>query len=179
VPAGAFHPALSLLPYLLPRQFRRRQRLARAWMRDIPLRRNLTAVATLNPEFSTVEGAVESIQFRRGEQFIPDHRPFFLEGNDYFSNNHINIIGQTFYSSRIRTSISGRSSTAKLSPVDTLGFLHAIDFGNRSDLIARYRHDFSSTSYGGLSGPEERTWRQQYRCGGRAGHTLGQGGSFR
>src|SRR5262249_35089616 len=38
----------------------------------------------------------------------------------------------------------------KLTPKDSLGFLNAIDFGSRNDVIARYRRDLSPTSYAGV-----------------------------
>ncbi len=74
VPAGAFHPALSLLPCLLPGNTGESPTARAGLDARYTVTSELTAVATFSPEFATVEGAVESIQFRRGEQLFPDHQ---------------------------------------------------------------------------------------------------------
>ena len=64
---------------------------------------DLTAVGTLNPDFSTIEGAIQSIQFSHRERFLPDYRPFFTEGGDtIFSQINNNDIRAFFYPQRIQ-----------------------------------------------------------------------------
>ena len=150
VPEGAFHPHLSLLPYFLPGNDRFSPRMHAGLDLRYTLTPQLTAVGSVNPDFATVEGAVQSIQFSRSEQFVPEARPFFLEGRDIFQVTNINIIGNYFYSNRIPGFDLGSKLYGKISPQDTLGFLHTIAFGNRDDMVMRYRHDLSATSQVGL-----------------------------
>ncbi|HIE27912.1 TPA: hypothetical protein EYP66_11555, partial [Candidatus Poribacteria bacterium] len=44
-----------------------------------------TLVGTLNPDFENVEQAVEGIDFSYGARFVPDRRPFFLEGKNVYN----------------------------------------------------------------------------------------------
>ena len=150
LPAGAFHPHLSLLPYTLPGLRHGGGTYNSGLDARYTLTPELTAVGSINPDFATVEGAVQSIQFTRGEQFVPERRPFFLEGRDYFNNNGFSLIGQYFFSNSIPTFDFGSKIYGKITPADTLGFLHAIGFGRRDDLVARFRHDFSATSSASL-----------------------------
>src|SRR5204862_2361273 len=91
--------------------------------------------------------AVESIQFSRSEKFIPERRPFFLEGSDYFgSRRGFMGIGQYFYSQRIRTFDAGAKIYGKITPADSIGVLSTVDVGSRTDFFGRFRHDLSPTS---------------------------------
>jgi hypothetical protein len=51
---------------------------------------------TLNPDFALIEADVETINLSRFELFIPEKRPFFLEGNESFDQRI-----RQFYSRRI------------------------------------------------------------------------------
>ena len=56
---------------------------------------NLTGLLTYNPDFRNVEQAVDSVDFTYTERWLPDSRPFFLEGSEYYP------AGNIFYSRRI------------------------------------------------------------------------------
>ena len=75
----------------------------------------LTSVATLNPDFASVEGAVESIGFSRSERFVPDARPFFLEGRNYLQLGDFYAIG-SYFDSAARSSGSTRALKSTASP---------------------------------------------------------------
>ena len=62
-----------------------------------PLTTTVTGVATLFPDFRTIEQAVADINFSYNEQFVEDRRPFFAEGADYLPGPNL------FYSRRIET----------------------------------------------------------------------------
>lgn len=146
-PAGGFRPHVSLLPYTMPGLDGSRP----TWRSGLDARYvptpELTAVASINPDFGTVEGAVEGIQFSRSEKFIPERRPFFLEGSDFFgSSRGFMGIGQYFYTQRIRTFDVGAKVYGKVTPVDAIGVLSTVDIGRRADFVGRYRHDLSPTS---------------------------------
>ena len=150
VPRTAFKPTLSLLPYTLgfagdgPTEVRSG---LDARYQPTP---DLTAVVSLNPDFATVENAVQSIGFSRSERFVEERRPFFLEGGDYFRTGQFFSLGPLFYSNRIEKFDVGAKVFGKLSPRDTVGVLLTEDFNNRSDLVARYRRDLSPTAQAGF-----------------------------
>ncbi|HLK17013.1 MAG TPA: hypothetical protein VKT78_19565, partial [Fimbriimonadaceae bacterium] len=108
----------------------------------------LTAVGTLNPDFSTIEGAIQTIQFSHTERFLPDLRPFFTEGGDTFlSQINYNDIGAFFYSRRIQSFNAGGKVYGKLTPTDTLGALAVQAPDGRYDFASRLKHTFSPTAY--------------------------------
>ena len=57
---------------------------------------NLSADLTVNPDFALIEADVEQINLSRFELFVPEKRPFFLEGIEMFSQRI-----RQFYSRRI------------------------------------------------------------------------------
>ena len=69
VPVGAFHPKLSLLPYILPSLQGLRPAFRSGLDARYPFTPELTGVGSLNPDFGTIEGAVEGIAFSRSERF--------------------------------------------------------------------------------------------------------------
>lgn len=152
VPQAAYKPTLSVLPYILPgfSDMNRASLRAGADAR-YTLTPELTAVASLNPDFNTIEGAVEGIQFSRRERFIPEKRPFFLEGQDYFqSSTRFNDIGALFYARRVRSFDVGTKLYGKLTPVDSVGFLNTTTFERQSDTVFRYKRDIDTSTSGGI-----------------------------
>ncbi len=151
VPQEAFRSKLSLLPYLLPGLSAHGQSLGMGLDARYTITPELTAVGSVHPDFATVEAAIQSVQFSHTEQFVQERRPFFLEGRDFFNPSmKINDIGSFFYSNRIPTFDVGEKLYGKLTPTDTLGFLHTTDWGHRTDVVARYQHDHSETARSGL-----------------------------
>lgn len=144
VPAQEWKPRLSFLPYLLP--------TGQAGSGANSLRAGLdaryqpspeiTAVGTLNPDFASVEGAVESIAFSRSERFVPDRRPFFLEGRDYLTGGASYQLGKLFYSRRIEAVDIGLKTYGKITPQTTLGVLGTFAPGRENNLVAQIRRDF-------------------------------------
>jgi len=88
----------------------------------------MTAVASINPDFSNVEQEVESIDFSYRERFYPDRRPFFQEGGDVIRSR-----SWSFYSRRIPQFDLGLKTYGKIGKI-TLGALDCIDFSNASDI---------------------------------------------
>ena len=56
----------------------------------------MSAYATVNPDFATIEADQEQINLTRFELSLPEKRPFFIEGNELFRQRI-----RTFYSRRI------------------------------------------------------------------------------
>ena len=139
-PGGPFHPKLSLLPYLLPRFGHAGASLRTGLDARFTLTPQLTAVGTINPDFATVEGAIEPISFSRSERFVPEKRPFFLEGADLFRISDFNVIGGYLFTNHIPAFDAGAKVYGKLTPTDTIALSETVAVGRRSDLAVNYRH---------------------------------------
>ncbi len=86
---------------------------------------DLTLTATINPDFGQVEADPATINLSQFEQFFPERRPFFLEGNEIFrfgGTRSFNNFGNpnTFYSRRIGRAPQGDISSARVFDGDTL-----------------------------------------------------------
>ena len=119
---------------------------------------NVTADATVNPDFATVEGDRELINLTRYELNYPEKRLFFQEGNEMY-NTRI----KTFYSRRIQDILYGAKLNGK---VGKYGFnaLNVREF--RSDTegeppsffsTARVKRDFLNSSTVGLTAVDRRS----------------------
>jgi hypothetical protein len=145
-PLAAFRPKLSLLPYVLPGVREDELTFRSGLDARLTLTPDLTAVGSLNPDFGTIEGAIEGIAFTRAERFVPDRRPFFTEGSSFFNSyTRFNDIGAFFYARRIPTFDLGTKLYGKLTPVDSIGVLNTITFQDRMDTVFRYKHDLNKT----------------------------------
>ncbi|MHB8636993.1 MAG: sugar-binding protein [Fimbriimonadaceae bacterium] len=112
----------------------------------------LTAVGSINPDFSTIEAAIQTIQFSHTEIYLPDYRPFFTEGgNDFYAGTNNLSIGSFFYSPRIQSFNVGGKLYGKLTSKDTIGALAVQGPDGRNDTAARFKHVFNSTTFGGAS----------------------------
>jgi hypothetical protein len=150
-PQAAFKPKLSLLPYVLPGVKDERPTFRAGVDARLTVTPDLTAVGSLNPDFGTIEGAVEGIAFSRAERFVPDRRPFFTEGAGFFSaTTRFNDIGSFLYSRRIPTFDLGTKLYGKLSPVDSVGVLNTVTFEKRMDTAIRYHRDLGGTNDAGI-----------------------------
>lgn len=150
-PHMAYKPQLSVLPYVLPGVSDGKGTFRSGVDARLTLTPELTYVSSLNPDFGTIEGAVESIAYSRKERYVQDRRPFFLEGGDNFApGTTYNDIGAFFYPNRIDSFDFGNKLYGKLNPKDTIGFMNASTFGRRTDTIFRFKHDLSDTSDVGL-----------------------------
>ncbi|MEZ4697046.1 MAG: DUF5916 domain-containing protein [Rhodothermales bacterium] len=115
---------------------------------------NLTLNGTVNPDFSQVEADVAQIQFDpRRAVFVPEKRPFFLDGIELFQSPTTLI-----YTRRISNPLSAVKLTGKAGSTN-IAVLSAADNKNiyLSDLDARYfnavrlRRDLSGQSTIGLT----------------------------
>lgn len=112
----------------------------------------VTAEATINPDFALIEADVEQINLSRFELFIPEKRPFFLEGGERF-NQRI----RQFYSRRIGDIPWGAKLSGTANGWDFYGLAAAADApnGGVNDSQATYgvtriAHSFERGSSVGL-----------------------------
>lgn len=83
---------------------------------------NLGLTATINPDFSQIEGDQTYIDLnQRFAFFLRERRPFFLDGNEYFSD-----VSESFYSRSIQDPLHGLKVSGREGPV-ALGVLHLLD----------------------------------------------------
>jgi hypothetical protein len=99
-----------------------------------------TFVGTLNPDFENVEQAVEGIDFSYGARFVPDRRPFFLEGRNIFN------LWEFYYSRQISEMDAGISLFGKVGNRTSAGALGAFHRGGNHNLLLRTSHSLSATT---------------------------------
>ncbi len=138
-----------------------------------PISTTLTGVATLFPDFRTIEQDVTSINFSYTEQFVDDRRPFFAEGARYLPSRDM------FYSRRIGDVDGGLKVVGK-SGETTMGLLGTTAQGNngQSALAFRFNRDIGLFSSAGLemvaNEQKDKASNQVARLYGRYGWQAGQ-----
>lgn len=104
---------------------------------------------TVNPDFSQVESDAGLVTVNeRFTLFLPERRPFFLEGIELFATP-----GQLVYSRRIANPIAGGKVTGKLGRTG-VALLSALDQVAGQDAlfnVARFRADYAANSIVGLT----------------------------
>ncbi|MGQ0714814.1 MAG: DUF5916 domain-containing protein [Gemmatimonadaceae bacterium] len=105
--------------------------------------------ATINPDFSHVESDIGLVTAnQRFSLFVPEKRPFFLEGIELFSTPN-----QLVYTRQIREPLGGVKLTGKLGRY-SVAYLAAVDETIGRDAvfnIARVRADFGGSSLAGIT----------------------------
>jgi hypothetical protein len=149
-PSNAWRPRFSALPYMLPIAYGGGGRNTSNVRMGLDARYQpnpeITSVTTLNPDFQSVEGAVEGVGFTRTERYVPDLRPFFLEGSDVISLGESYQLGQLIDTENIQSVDVGQKIYGKLDPKTTLGMLSTVGFGREADFAATVRREFNDTS---------------------------------
>lgn len=86
---------------------------------------NLSGDLTINPDFALIEADVEEVNLTRFELFVPEKRPFFLEGNEMYTQRI-----RQFYSRRIGDITAGGKV------VGEVGGFDVVAIATRADLVA-------------------------------------------
>lgn len=143
-------PKLSVLPYVIGGIDDKSRPIFKSGLdAKYSINSDTTAVASINPDFGTVEGAVDSISYTRTERFLPERRPFFLEGSSFFRTGMGFDIGSFFYPRRIDGFDFGTKVFGKVTQQDSVGILQTITFGKRLDAVINWNHQVSPyESYG-------------------------------
>ncbi|MBI4662103.1 MAG: carbohydrate binding family 9 domain-containing protein [Verrucomicrobia bacterium] len=137
-----FKPRFSYLPYVLGQVGGSAKGTAGLDVRAA-LTPTLTGVFTANPDFGTVERAVEGIDFSYSERFVPDQRPFFMEGENFYTEG--TLIGRFFHSLRIPDFDAGLNFYGRVGPRTSAGVLGAFELDGRQDYVVRARQEFNTT----------------------------------
>lgn len=150
LPKQVFKRSLSLLPYVLGGMRAGRPGGKVGLDGRYTITPQLTAVGTLNPDYSNIEGAIVSAAFSHTPRSVPETRPFFTEGGQSFGDQtNINDIGAFFYSPAIKRFDTGAKVYGNLTPQDTIGALNTWTIGDRTDTVARWVHTIDPTTSAG------------------------------
>jgi hypothetical protein len=116
-----------------------------------PVSTTLTGVLAVKPDFQTIENDVAGINFSYNEQFVPDRRPFFAEGSEFFPAPDL------FYSRRLGQIDDGMKLVGK-DGNRTVGVLRAHTSGpnGRESNIVNLRQGIGALSGYGFSAIDDR-----------------------
>ncbi|MCK4749911.1 MAG: carbohydrate binding family 9 domain-containing protein, partial [Bacteroidales bacterium] len=119
---------------------------------------NITADATVNPDFATVEADQERINLTRYELNYPEKRLFFQEGNEMYSTRI-----KTFYSRRIQDILYGAKLNGKAGKYNfnalNVRELQSTEEGEPPSFFstARVKRDFLESSTVGFTAVDRRS----------------------
>lgn len=107
----------------------------------------LTSLATLRPDFQTIEDVVQTIDFSYNPRYLEDRRPFFTEGGDYFGSRY------SFYSRSIGEIDAGAKSFGRVGPWQYAGMAVSASGGQSAAVMnLAYRPDNRWTLSTGWTG---------------------------
>jgi hypothetical protein len=105
---------------------------------------NVTGLFSLRPDFRTVEDVIDTVDFSYNARQLDDRRPFFAEGNGYFSDSRM------FYSRSIGELDTGMKLFGKLGGL-SFGGMEAARFGHTNDALMNVKYDLSRYSDAGFA----------------------------
>jgi hypothetical protein len=101
------------------------------------LQNGLTALASVNPDFTQVEDNVEPVSFSYTERYNPDLRPFFVTGEQgYLPPTYL------LYTRRIERFDTGVKLFGTIGD-DTIGVLDALTSGEQNAFAASWKHQLN------------------------------------
>jgi hypothetical protein len=114
---------------------------------------NFSLDATINPDFSQIEADAGQVTVNeRFALFLPEKRPFFLEGIELFATPN-----QLVYTRRIADPIAGGKLTGKVGGT-SVAYMTALDRTGQPGPqrhalfnVARMRHDLGANSWAGIT----------------------------
>ena len=118
---------------------------------------NITADATINPDFATVEADQEQINLTKYELNYPEKRLFFQEGNEMYSTRI-----KTFYSRRIQDILYGAKLNGKAGKYNFNALnVRTLQYDEEDEppsffTTARVKRDFLGSSSVGLTAVDRR-----------------------
>lgn len=115
-----------------------------------PVTTTMTGIASLFPDFRTVEDTIQNLSFSYTQKYLPDSRPFFVEGTNYLFDTSL------FYSQTIPMVDEGAKVVGKQGPttVYALATNAREDGGGQSALMAQASQDlglYSEVGFAALS----------------------------
>lgn len=142
-PVAENRKRVQFLAYTAPEYDHGRTTLRSGLDARYPLTQNVTALASLNPDFRNIEQEVAGIEFTRTERYLDEVRPFFKEGEGFFNLVSGYTFGRMFYSSqRIPSFDYGAKAYGRVTPTLSAGALTTVDTGNTTASVARVEKTF-------------------------------------
>jgi len=99
----------------------------------MPVTDQINLVGTVNPDFRNIENQILSIDFSRFERLANESRPFFQEGQQYYSSALI-------ATQRIKDFDSGVNLYGKVNNKLAMGLVNTSNFGNENDLMTTWQY---------------------------------------
>jgi hypothetical protein len=100
---------------------------------------NVTNLLSIEPDFQTIEDVIDTIDFSYNPRQLPDRRPFFTEGGDFFDDSMM------FYSRSIGRIDGGVKSFGKIGRT-SFGAMGATRLGSESDVLLNGGYDVTAHS---------------------------------
>ncbi len=104
-----------------------------------PISDRVNLVGTISPDFRNLENQLLSLDFSRFERLVPEARPFFLEGSNYYTT-------AIYASQRIANFDTGLNIYGKADDKTSFGLLETADFGNENDLVLNTTRQFDANT---------------------------------
>jgi hypothetical protein len=104
----------------------------------------ITTLATINPDFENIEGALLGVEFSRFERLAEERRPFFVEGSDYFGLGGMSA--QLFSPQRVGAIDAGLKAFGVLPNDLSFGALFTTRAGDENVGMLRFRKGFGRSS---------------------------------
>jgi hypothetical protein len=104
----------------------------------------ITTLATINPDFENIEGALLGVEFTRFERLAEERRPFFVEGAEHFRLGGMSA--QLFSQQRVGAIDFGVKAFGNLPNELSFGALATTRSGDENVGIVRFRKGFGRSS---------------------------------
>ncbi|MBI3721361.1 MAG: hypothetical protein HY248_02315, partial [Fimbriimonas ginsengisoli] len=109
-----------------------------------PITSTLDFVGSANPDFRNVENAILSLEFSYFARLVDESRPFFLEGQQYFTTSRD---APLFASQQIDRFDIGTKIAGKLDDKTDLGILNALSYGSQNAFAGKFRRQLTPRSW--------------------------------
>lgn len=111
---------------------------------------SLKGLISVNPDFRNIEQSVDSVDFSYTERYLPDSRPFFLEGSDHFPLSNI------FYTRRIENIDVGAKLAGRIGEYG-IGAMHTELLGEEHHNLVQFSRQWSDRTWLWVCGIESHT----------------------
>ncbi|MES1227151.1 MAG: hypothetical protein ABUL72_00685, partial [Armatimonadota bacterium] len=126
--------SLKLLPYGLVGVDSNNNHILNAGLdARLPLTDRINAVATVNPEFRSIENSILSLDFSYFDRLASESRPFFLEGQQFRG-----IGSRLFATQKIQDIDLGLNIYGPIDDKRQVSSLVAMDFGKKATIASSY-----------------------------------------
>ena len=154
IPAVETSNVIQALPYVITgideSEFKLKSGADFRWLPNS----QMTTLATINPDFENIEGALLGVEFSRFERLAEERRPFFVEGSQHFQLGGMSA--QLFSPQRVGPIDFGVKAFGTLPNELSFGALATTRSGDENVGMMRFRQGFGRSSIvGGYVGSQK------------------------